>query len=132
MVTVSSHQTISITITLSNISSSKITLYRLASPVLEALPPISKIDVLDGNGKTIDYKLDNWKGQGDRHLQLLDINTNDNKKVVISYALDLVPQTYWQVTTKYIAVAENQVFFQPDADRGTTPFERGIVQVFTK
>jgi hypothetical protein len=102
---------------LSNISSLKITLYRLATPTLDSLPPVSEINIIDDNGDTIDYTLETWEGKADRHLELLNIVTNGSKKVVITYVLNLLSQKYWQATPKYIAIAENQVFFQPDADK---------------
>ncbi|MHC1782581.1 MAG: hypothetical protein AB9891_07455 [Anaerolineaceae bacterium] len=118
-VSVSSYETISITIEVSNISSSKITLYRLATPTPDSLPPISVINVFNESRNKIDYTLDGWEGQGDRHLELLNITAN-GKRVFITYTLNLLSSTYWKATPKYIAIPENQVFFQPDADELNT------------
>ncbi len=116
LVVASDYQAISITITISNISSSEIILYRLASPTPDAIPPISEFNIETGNGQILDYTLENWTGEADRHLQVLTIKTGDSRNAIVAYTLDLRSQTYWQVTPQYIAVAENQIFFQPDAD----------------
>ncbi len=128
-VLVSSYKAISITITLSNISSSKITLYRLATPMIDSLPPVSEINIVDESGNKVDYTLETWEGKADRHLELLNITTNGNKKIAVSYTLNLLSSKYWKATPKYIAIAENQVFFQPDVDKldtGKMQFEFAV------
>jgi hypothetical protein len=113
---VKENEFISIDMVLSNFTGGKIVLYRLASPDLKAIPKITEISVKDPSGKTLDYSLTEWQGEADRHLQILDIETNEINKATISYTLDLRSQQYWISKSDYIMASENMIFFQPDCD----------------
>jgi len=114
-VTVMNYQTVDLIITISNIITQELTLHRLAYPEPNSLPVASQIAVRDEEGGALPYSIDNWQS-GSNRLEIITINTTDVPKVIFSYRLDLRAQANWQVTPQFIAVSENQIFFQTDPD----------------